>query len=203
MLPTQGGGGCPPVPSLFRLRESIAPDSFAGAFPQYCPSSSPVPAKRTKSRRGASADPERPRQADPARWAQAPPLTPAPAPRPPPPPAARPAERTSPEGCPGTRSRLPSPLQAGAGLERAGGALPARTGSATRPGGAGVGGRGLRGFSLSSPPLWQRLTQGWQAGRAARLHLALLPARQRSLAGSKGPRVALWQGKRVGTWLPE
>lgn len=191
------------MPSLFSLRESIAPDSFADAFPQNCPSSSPVPAKRTKSQRGARTDPERPRQADPARWAQAPAAYAGPGPSPPA--AASPPPRGAhiARGAPGYPEQAPpaSAGRRGSGASWGSFAGPRRLCDPDRRGGSG--GQGAQGLSLSSPPLWQRLTQGWQAGRAARLHLASLPARQRSLAGSKRPRVALWQGKRVGTWLPE
>lgn len=67
VFPTQGGRGCPPVPSLFSLRELIALDDFANAFPQSCPSSSPVPVKHTKTS-AEQALPQRLPQADPARW---------------------------------------------------------------------------------------------------------------------------------------
>lgn len=46
------------MPSLFSLRELIAFDNFVNAFPQCCPSSSPVPVKHTKSQRRASTSPE-------------------------------------------------------------------------------------------------------------------------------------------------
>lgn len=117
---------------------------------------------------------------------------------------ASPAERTTPGDwtrlVPDYPERAPLALQCGSGASWGSAAGPHRgchLGREERESGTGDS----RGLPLSSPSRRQRLAQGRGGGRAARLHLALLPARQHSLAAANGSGYLYGRVTLSGTWL--